>query len=228
MNANLHSTTRSILTALGLACALALTLGCETGDPAIDGAWDIPMEELEGELQISSATRLENGEALDTSGTNNAITQPDYTTCLEGCMDAGGSFNSCHDTCLETFPVHYQSCMENCMLSGGSFSSCHRSCKPPKPAPEPAPKPADKAGVQSTATSSSDSMASTFDGDTDGDTDDPEVTPEEPEMTPYASCMHWCQWDGGSWKSCHRTCKKLVEPVTAQQLSGAKEALSIQ
>jgi hypothetical protein len=216
---NLNTHTTRILTILGLVCMIALTLGCETGDPAFDGDWDMPLEEIEGELSFS-ATKVQTAEAVDTETDDSADEQSDYQTCLEACMDDGGTFTSCHNTCSNTFTVHYQSCLNNCMASGGTFTSCHRTCKPPTP------KPVDKSDALESTTKAG-MMADDSDSDTDGDTDEFLLTAEA-EDTPYATCLNACIADGGTFTSCHSTCKELIKPVTKELLSGLKAALSRQ
>ena len=208
---------------------LAATLGCEMGDPSLDTTSDTALEKTEGELSAKLGANLEVGEELVTGLDASVTVQPDYDTCVAGCMNAGGTFRSCHKTCTKTFPIHYQSCMDLCMPAMQSFYQCHKTCNPPKPVPaDPALAIVNYKKSYSMETKTLDvsktaytSAVIDFDGSGvtdeaiddvgDGDTDEPEVIPEEPELTPYANCMYWCQSDGGTWNSCHKKCKELVK-----------------
>ena len=237
MNTMARGYARKVRSAAFVICMVAALFGCEMGDPALDA--ESSLEQVEGELKAKRADKLETNTKPTVSLEDAVVTQPDYETCVAGCMDAGGTFKSCHKTCTDTFPIHYQSCMDLCMPALQSFYQCHKHCNPPKPAPvEKKPALISYKSSYSLETQSFDAggpdykaMAIDFDAsgvtdenaddDDEGDTDDPEVVPEEPELTPYGSCMYWCQWDGGTWQSCHKTCKKLVKkkPVSAQLLA---------
>ncbi len=219
---------------------LAATIGCEMGDPSLDTNSHIALAQIDSELSAKPGANLETDTKPAASLDASIIVQPDYDTCVVGCMNAGGTFRSCHNTCTKTFPIHYQSCMNSCMPALQSFYQCHKLCNPPKPAPADSALAIvsyKKSYSMETKTLDVSKTAYTsavidFDGSgvtdeviddvSDGDTDELEVIPDEPEQTPYANCMYWCQWDGGTWTNCHNKCKTLVKKKTSGFISEVK------